>query len=93
MSTPSQIVLKPIVTEKAAWEGQERNRYAFQVAFGVNKQQIKDAVQQLYKVRVVNVATQTHPGKSRRTKYGITPAQTWKRAIVALHPEDKIELF
>jgi large subunit ribosomal protein L23 len=90
---PTQIIIKPLVTEKGTWESEVRNRYAFQVHPEANKFQIRDAVQRIYNVRVVKVATQTRHGKARRTKFGVTPAAQWKRAVVQLHQEDKIELF
>lgn len=89
----TQIIIKPLVTEKGTWESTVRNRYAFEVHSDANKIQIRDAVQRIYKVRVVKVATQTRPGKARRTKYGYSGPHSWKRALVQLHQEDKIELF
>ena len=90
---PTQVILKPLVTEKGTWEAEARHRYAFRVHPEANKVQIRDAVQRIYSVRVLNVATQTRPGKARRTKYGYTHTGKWKRAVVQLHEEDKIELF
>jgi len=90
---PTQVILNPLVTEKGTWEAEARHRYAFRVHPQADKAQIRDAVQRIYGVRVLGVATQTRPGKSRRTKYGETHTGKWKRAIVQLHEEDKIELF
>jgi large subunit ribosomal protein L23 len=91
--TPTQIILKPLVTEKSTWESEARNRYAFRVHPEANKHQIRDAVQTIYGVRVVGVSTQVRHGKHRRTRYGYTDPRSWKRATVQLHPDDRIELF
>lgn len=90
---PTQIIIKPLVTEKGTWEAEARNRYAFRVHPKANKTQIRHAVQKIYNVRVEKVSTQTRPGKARRTKYGYSDASPWKRAIVQLHGDDKIEVF
>ncbi len=89
----TQIILKPLVTEKSAWQGERHNRYAFHVHPDASKDQIRQAVQDIYKVRVVKVATQTRPGKTRRTRWGYADTGTWKRALVELHTDDRIELF
>jgi len=93
MLTPDQIIKKPLITEKSTWEGQARNRYSFEVDIHSRKQQIRDAVQKLYNVRVERVSTQVRKGRTLRTRFGITNTGDWKKAIVQLHPEDKIDLF
>lgn len=87
------VIKRPLITEKSTWESGARNRYAFEVDASARKPQIKAAIEELYKVRVANVATQVRKGKVRRTKFGETTGSDWKRAVVQLHPEDKIELF
>ncbi len=93
MMEPTTIIKKPMITEKATFASSEFNRYAFHVERRATKPQIKRAIEQLYGVRVTSVATQKRPGKLRRYRYGhvLTPAT--KRAIVKIHPEDRIELF
>jgi len=95
MTTPHlhSIVKRPLITEKSAYEGNERAHYTFVVDVRATKTQIKTAIADLYKVRVANVRTQVRKGKAYRTKYGEEHAGDWKKAIVQLHPEDKIELF
>jgi large subunit ribosomal protein L23 len=90
---PTHIIRKPIVTEKASFGTGHGNRYTFEVAGTARKDQIKAAVQQLYKVRVLGVATQNHKARARQYKYGLVAGAITKRAIVKVHPEDKIELF
>ena len=88
-----QIIKRPLVTEKSSWESDTRNRYAFEVPMQVRKADVKRAVEELYGVRVVKVATQVRKGKERRTRYGPTRTPDWKRATVQLHEDDRIELF
>lgn len=90
---PTTVLHKPLITEKATFGSSELNRYAFEVDRRANKQQIKKAVEEIYGVRVLDVATQTRTNKLRRTRFGWSQHPPIKRAIVRVHPEDKIELF
>ncbi len=90
---PTDVVKKPLITEKSTFASTESNRYAFQVSSGATKPQIRRAVEQIYSVRVVGVATQNRPGKVRRTRFGYVRTPPIKRAIVKVHPDDRIELF
>lgn len=90
---PTTVIQRPIITEKATFNTAELNRYTFEVDRRARKDQIKNAVEKLYKVRVVSVATQIRPGKTRRYRYGFISTTPTKRAIVKVHPEDRIELF
>lgn len=87
------VVKKPLITEKSTYESTEFNRYTFQVDRRATKDDIKKAVQELYEVRVVGVATQNRKGQLRRNKYGYWKSRDVKRAIVKIHPDDRIELF
>lgn len=87
------IVKRPIVTEKANWESSERNRYSFEVAREARKPEIKAAIEELYDVKVVRVATQLRKGEIRRTRYGYAKRPDWKRATVQLEEGQRIELF
>ena len=89
---PTTIIKKPLVTEKSTFLA-EANRYAFQVDKRATKPQIRKAVEALYGVRVLSVATQNRPGKVRRFRYGYINTPTTKRAIVKVHADDRIELF
>lgn len=93
MLDASQIIKQPLVTEKSTWEGGAHNRYSFLVDLRASKQQIRDAVAQLFKVRVAKVRTQVRKGKTFRTRHGVSKAGDWKKAVVELHPDDKIDLF
>lgn len=90
---PTTIIRKPLITEKATFDSSVHNRYAFEVDRRASKDQIRDAVQELYGVRVVGVATQNRKGQLRRNRFGFWRAKAMKRAIVKIHPDDRIELF
>ena len=87
------IIIKPLVTEKSTHQQTTRNAYAFQVHAGANKLQIKDAVQSLYNVKVVDVRTMTRKGKPRRSRNKMTKRSDWKRAIVVLDENSRIDLL
>jgi large subunit ribosomal protein L23 len=87
------IIIKPLVTEKSSHQQTTRNVYSFQVAQHANKVQIRHAVEALYKVRVLDVRTMNRKGKPRRSRYGVTKTSEWKRALVTLDPESRIELY
>ena len=87
------IIIKPLVTEKSTHQQATRNAYAFEVHASANKHQIKDAVQALYSVKVVDVRTMTRKGKSRRSRNKMVKTSDWKRAIVVLDENSRIDLF
>ena len=92
----SQIVLRPVISEKSMDETQ-RGKYTFAVHDNANKLMIKDAVEELFKVKVVdvNVLTSKAKEKSRNRKRGRIQGFTspWKKAIVTVASGDKIEFF
>jgi len=92
----SQIVLRPVISEKSMDETQ-RGKYTFAVHDDANKLMIKDAVEELFKVTVVdvNVLTAKAKEKSRNRKRGRIQGFTspWKKAIVTVVSGDKIEFF
>ena len=92
---PHQIILRPLITEKGTHQSTHAHHraYAFKVTRHATKTQIKWAVQELFAVRVESVRTQQHMGKKRRYKFRIGTLSNWKKAIVKLHPEDRIEFF
>jgi large subunit ribosomal protein L23 len=92
---PHQVILRPLVTEKGTHQSthEHHNAYSFQVNQWATKHQIKAAVEELFNVRVEKVRTQTRLGKKRRYRFRFGRLSNWKKAIVKLHPEDKIEFF
>lgn len=91
---PYQVILRPIVTEKGFHKAEHQNVYSFEVNRLANKQQIKEAVESLFDVKVLEVKTQNRKGKTRRTrKGGQAQLRSWKKALVKLHAESKIAYF
>jgi large subunit ribosomal protein L23 len=89
----TEVIVKPLVTEKSTRQSHSRNAYHFVVNGKATKPQIKAAVEQLYNVKVVDVRTLVRKGKAYRTKSGYRYDSDYKRAIVTLAEESKIELF
>jgi large subunit ribosomal protein L23 len=89
----TNVIIKPLVTEKSTHQQQTRNAYAFQVAHWANKPQIRQAVEKLYNVKVMDVRTINRKGKPRRSRFKITKTADTKRAIVVLDENSRIELF
>lgn len=87
------VIKQPMLTEKATYASNEFNRYGFIVDRTASKTDIKRAIEELYKVRVVGVSTNNRRGANRRMRYGLVPGKTVKRAIVRIHPDDTIDLF
>src|SRR5436305_8566905 len=90
---PYQVVLRPLVTEKGTHQSTRHNAYCFEVHPAATKTQIKVAVEGLFPVRVEAVRTQNRMGKSRRYRARVGKLSDWKKAIVKLHEDDKIEFF
>jgi large subunit ribosomal protein L23 len=90
---PHQVILKPLVTEKGTHQFTRHNAYSFQVNQWATKEQIKSAVEELFNVRVSKVRTQNRIGKKRRYRFRVGHLPNWKKAIVTLHEEDRIEFF
>lgn len=90
---PHQIVLRPLVTEKGMHRSTRNNAYAFEVNRLANKSDVKRAVEDLFEVSVVKVHIQNRKGKPRRTKFHLGHTDTWKKAIVTLDPEHRIDFF
>ena len=92
---PHQIILSPLVTEKGTHQStnEHHNAYSFVVNLWANKTQIKHAVQELFNVRVLAVRTALRLGKHRKYRYKPGKLSNWKKAVVKLHPDDKIEFY
>lgn len=88
-----QILLRPLVTEKGTHQSTRYNAYTFQVNPLATKDQIKVAVEEMFHVRVEEVRTQNRRGKERRFRQAMGKLPNWKKAIVTLNEEDKIEFF
>lgn len=87
-----EVVRRPVITEKNTMLA-EQNKYCFEVAVASNKNQIKQAVEKLFKVSVVAVNIVRVPGKVRRVGRSRGMTKSWKKAIVTVLPGQRIELF
>jgi large subunit ribosomal protein L23 len=86
------IIIRPVMTEKSnSLMGQ--NKYTFEVRKDVNKIQIRQAVEQIFKVKVLRVNTMNVPSKPKRMGAFIGRTRSWKKAIVALPAGQSIEFF
>ena len=90
---PHQIILRPLVTEKGMHKASRNNAYAFEVNRMANKDEIRKAVEELFEVKVVSVNTQNRKGKPRKTRYRMGYTKDWKKAIVTLDKEHRIDFF
>jgi large subunit ribosomal protein L23 len=86
------VIKKPLLTEKSAANKERLNEYWFAVDGRANKIEIKQAIEHIFKVTVIDVNTVTMPGKSRRFGMHRTEAKTWKKAVARLKQGDRIQL-
>jgi len=93
MKTPHDIILAPVVSEKSYDLIEERNTYTFEVDPRCNKEQIRDAIEEIFDVRVLRVNTMNRQGKRKRYGYKMGKRKDVKRAVVTLAIGDTIDLF
>jgi large subunit ribosomal protein L23 len=89
----TEVIKAPLISEKSTFLANVKNAYTFEVDKSADKGQIKAAIEKLYDVKVLDVRTVNVPGKPRRTRSGEKTTGEWKKAIVKLHPDHKIDLF
>lgn len=87
------VIKRPIISEKSTLQTEAYNTYLFEVAVNANKQQIKQAVEKLFNVKVLGVNTSVAHGKVKRTAKSVTKRANWKKALVTLKEGNKIEFF
>jgi large subunit ribosomal protein L23 len=90
---PHQIILRPLVTEKGMHKANRCNAYAFEVNQQAGKDEIRHAVEELFDVKVVAIRTQNRKGKPRKTRFRAGKTKNWKKAIVTLDSEHRIDFF
>ncbi len=89
---PRDILLAPVVSEKS-YGLLDEGKYTFLVDPGADKVQIRQAVEQIFGVKVVGVNTINRQGKRKRTRYGYGKRKDTKRAIVSLAEGERIDIF
>jgi large subunit ribosomal protein L23 len=90
---PHQIIFRPLVTEKGMHKANRFNAYAFEVSRLAGKDDIRRAVEELFDVKVLHVNTQNRKGKPRKTRFRSGATKAWKKAIVTLDKEHRINFF
>ena len=86
------VIIRPVISEKS-YALIAEGKYTFRVHERANKTQVRQAIEEIFDVRVVDVRTMTVKPKPKRRGYTSGKTRGWKKAIVELHPEDHIELF
>src|ERR1700756_597071 len=84
---PHQVIVRPLVTEKGMHRSTRYNAYAFEVNRLATKSTVRQAVEELFNVKVIRVHIQNRKGKPRRSRFRNAKTQDWKKAIVTLDPE------
>lgn len=92
-SDPRSIIRKVLITEKGTVLRETQQQYLFEVARAANKIEIKRAVEAVFNVKVDSVQTMQLRGKVKRQGRWVGRRNDWKKAIVTLKPDQKIELF
>ena len=88
-----QVVIKPLVTEKGTMMLSEGNWVTLRVHPDANKIEVREAIQKIFSVSVLQVNTQIVRGKRRRFGKTMGQSKAWKKAMVRLKEGDKIEIF
>lgn len=93
MKDPRDIIKRPIITERTS-EMMSDKKYAFEVELRANKTEIKQAIEQIFKVKVTNVNTLRMPRKPKKQGRHSGYTSEWKKAIVTLSADSKeLEFF
>ncbi len=88
-----RVLKRPLVTEKSTTEKDQRNKLFFEVDRLANKIEIKGAVEQIFKVNVLDVTTMNMRGKKKRVGRFFTKRSDWKKAIVTIKAGQRVEFF
>lgn len=87
-----QIIKAPLISEKAAIIGDANNQHVFKVATDARKDEIKQAIEQIFSVKVAKVRTANVKGKTKRQGMRIGSRKDWKKAYVSLEQGHEIDL-
>ncbi|QFG23892.1 50S ribosomal protein L23 [Actinomadura sp. WMMB 499] len=92
IADPRDVIIAPVVSEKS-YGLLDENKYTFIVRPDANKTQIRQAVEEVFNVKVTNVNTLNRSGKRKRTRFGYGKRKDTKRAIVSLAEGERIDIF
>ena len=87
------VIKRPVITEKSNHLREQENQYVFEVMGKATKVQVRQAVEQIFGVRVLSVRTSVVRGKVKRIRRGLGKLPNWKKAVVNIHADDTIALF
>jgi len=87
------IIKRPLITEKTSIQKEDFNQVTFEVDQRANRVEIKKAVEQIFKVSVASVRTMHVNGKAKTRGRIVGKRKDWKKAIVTLHPGERIDFF
>ena len=96
MKTAYDILKRPLVTEKTAYQSSKLNQYSFEVPLDATRTQVKEAVEEAFEVTVLKVNTLIVPAKKSRrgrSRRLTIRKSAYKKAIVTIGPEDRIPIF
>jgi large subunit ribosomal protein L23 len=88
-----RIIKRSLITEKSTIAKDENNKYVFEVDRRANKIEIGNAIEKVFKVKVVDVRVMNVPGKKKRVGKILGEKRDWKKAVVTLAPGSRIEIF
>lgn len=99
-----QVIKRPLITEKGTHQTTQSHdatksrparggSYSFEVHRDASKPQIRQAIEKIYNVKVLDVRTSNRQGKRRRVRYKFGKTADWKKAVVVLHHDHHIDLF
>jgi large subunit ribosomal protein L23 len=91
--TPYDILKRPVITEKSTSQKEANNQLTFEVDRKANKVEIRQAVEQVFKAKVVGVRTIQMRGKVKRFGRTVGKRRNWKKAVVTLAPGERVEFF
>jgi large subunit ribosomal protein L23 len=87
------VIKRALITEKSTIAKDETNKYTLEVDPRANKIEIANAVEKLFKVKVLNVQVMNVTGKKKRMGKIVGRKRSWKKAIVTLLPGSRIEIY
>ena len=87
------LIIKPLITEKATVAQEKYNRYSFLVDLKSNKNSLRNEIEGLYNVKVINIKTSILPGKVKRVGKSIKKSSKTKKAFVTLSAGQEIKFF
>ena len=91
--TVYQVLKRPLITEKSTLQKEQHNKICFEVDRSANKIEIKQAVERIFKVDVLEVRTFILKGKTKRVGRRTTKQPDWKKAVVKIKPGQRVEFF